>query len=66
MTTEMSSSPQSLMRSGGVELLCELSSSPHEPLAQNALWAIKNLVFHAPDLLKTSVMTVFGWPRLRE
>lgn len=54
------------MNDGGLELLCSLTQSPYEPLALNALWAIKNLVFHSSDGLKTEIMMVFGWTSLRQ
>lgn len=45
--------------------MCELTHSNHEPLALNALWALKNLLFHANDAMKTQVMSVLGWDTLR-
>jgi len=42
-----------------------LTHSPHEPLALNALWALKNLTFHALDSMKTQVIGIFGWDSLR-
>lgn len=45
--------------------MCELTRSPYESLALNALWALKNLTFHALDGMKAQVMTVFGYNTLR-
>lgn len=38
---------------------------PYEPLVENALWALKNIVFHAPQSLKDEVMAALGWDALR-
>ena len=57
---------QSLLRTGGIEILCELTLSTYEPLALNALWAVKNLTFHALDGMKLDVMTILGWGALRK
>jgi hypothetical protein len=61
----MTELPQALLQGGGIELMCELTHSNHEPLALNALWALKNLLFHANDAMKTQVMSVLGWDTLR-
>ncbi|WVR04430.1 hypothetical protein IAU60_001433 [Kwoniella sp. DSM 27419] len=53
-----------VLRDNGLELLCELTNSPFEPLAVNALWALKNLCFHALESIKAQVVTVLGWDRL--
>lgn len=53
------------MRSGGLDLLVELSASSYEPLAENALWALKNVTFHAAESLKGEVMASLGWDNLR-
>ncbi|ORX34369.1 armadillo-type protein [Kockovaella imperatae] len=55
-----------LLREGGLELLCSLTHSPSEPLALNALWALKNLVFHGLESLKSQVMSVLTWSSLRD
>ncbi|KAK8846743.1 hypothetical protein IAR55_005830 [Kwoniella newhampshirensis] len=54
-----------LLLEGGLELLCELTRSTHEPLALNALWALKNLTFHAMESTKLQVTLTLGWDRLR-
>lgn len=54
-----------LLRGGGIELICDLTRSTYEPLALNALWALKNLTFRADDALKSTVMSVLGWTDLR-
>ncbi|WWD22052.1 hypothetical protein CI109_106540 [Kwoniella shandongensis] len=55
----------SLLREGGLDLLCDLTRSAHEPLALNALWALKNLTFHAMESTKLQVTLTLGWERLR-
>ncbi|ORY26906.1 armadillo-type protein, partial [Naematelia encephala] len=54
-----------LLQNGGIEVLCQLSHSAYEPLALNALWALKNLTFHATDILKAQVMAVLTWSTLQ-
>ncbi|WRT65023.1 uncharacterized protein IL334_001964 [Kwoniella shivajii] len=54
-----------LLRENGLELLCDLTNSPYEPLAVNALWAIKNLTYHAMESTKGMVTTALGWDRLK-
>jgi hypothetical protein len=56
---------QTVLKNGGIELLCELSQAPYEPLALNALWALKNLTFHALDSLKNQVMAILSWDKLK-
>jgi hypothetical protein len=34
-------------------------------LALNALWALKNLLFHAGEPIKSQVMTILGWDTLK-
>jgi hypothetical protein len=45
-------------------LLAGLTKSEHEPLRLNALWALKNMTFHAPDEVKVKVMDALGWQEL--
>ncbi|WVW78739.1 hypothetical protein I302_100699 [Kwoniella bestiolae CBS 10118] len=54
-----------LLREGGLELLCDLTKSPYEPLALNAMWAIKNMTYRAMDATKIMVATTLGYDRLR-
>ncbi|RSH90252.1 hypothetical protein EHS25_001586 [Saitozyma podzolica] len=65
LITDFSPLKAALLQGGGIELMCELTHSNHEPLALNALWALKNLLFHANDAMKTQVMSVLGWDTLR-
>jgi hypothetical protein len=55
-----------LIQGAGLSLLCGLTRSPHLPLAQNALWALKNLSFHALDSLKAQITSTLTWQSLRE
>lgn len=57
---------QKFLSAGGIELFVGLTSSTHEPLVENALWTLKNLLYHAPESLKSDVMAALGWPTLRE
>jgi hypothetical protein len=43
-----------------------LTKSEHEPLQLNALWALKNMTYHAPDEVKAKVMEALGWSELAE
>ncbi|WVF70073.1 hypothetical protein IAT40_004860 [Kwoniella sp. CBS 6097] len=54
-----------LVEKNALQLIAELTKSPHEPLALNALWALKNLTFHAMDSTKALVTSTLGWDRLR-
>lgn len=38
---------------------------PYEPLVENALWAIKNISYHATQQLKDDIMAALGWGALR-
>ena len=51
---------QKLISGGYLEMLCLLATSPRESIAVNALWALKNLLFHAPESLKAQVVTCMG------
>ncbi|WWD00304.1 hypothetical protein V866_007215 [Kwoniella sp. B9012] len=65
LITDFSPLKTVLLREGGLELLCDLTRSPYEPLALNAMWAIKNLTYHAMEATKIMVTTTLGWDRLR-
>ncbi|TXT11159.1 hypothetical protein VHUM_01910 [Vanrija humicola] len=65
LVTNFSPLKDKLLGNGGLELLVELTASPHEPLALNALWALKNVTYHAGEPLKAEVMAVLGWDTLR-
>ncbi|OCF37579.1 hypothetical protein I316_00705 [Kwoniella heveanensis BCC8398] len=54
-----------LVKENALQLISELTKSPHEPLALNALWALKNLTFHAMESTKALVTSTLGWDRLR-
>ncbi|KAK4689772.1 armadillo repeat-containing protein 8, partial [Tremellales sp. Uapishka_1] len=55
----------SLLKEGGVELLVDLTKSSHEPIVLNALWALKNLTFHATESVKNQVMGIFTYESLQ-
>lgn len=65
LVTNFSPLKDKLLGNGGLELLVELTASPHEPLALNALWALKNVTYHASEPLKAEVMAALGWDTLR-
>lgn len=56
---------QKLISAGHLNMLCSLAQSRHEPLSQNALWAIKNLTFHSSEAIKTQVMACMGFDSLK-
>lgn len=66
LVTDFSPLRAKLVMSGGVELLVSLTSSSYEPLALNALWALKNLTYHASETLKADVVRALSWRRLAE
>ena len=55
-----------MLKENGLPLLALLSHSPHEPLALNALWALKNLSFHALDPLKVQITHCLTFPVLQD
>jgi hypothetical protein len=57
--------PKAIINGPTLPLLCNLTCSPHIPLAQNALWALKNLSFHAVDTLKTQIITSLTYPKIQ-
>nr|XP_018265756.1 uncharacterized protein I303_02129 [Kwoniella dejecticola CBS 10117]OBR87914.1 hypothetical protein I303_02129 [Kwoniella dejecticola CBS 10117] len=54
-----------LLREGGIELLCDLTKSPYEPLALNAMWALKNITYHSMEVTRIMVTSTMGWERLK-
>lgn len=64
LVTDFSPLRQRLVDGGGVELLVSLTGSTYEPLALNALWALKNLTYHASETLKADVVHALSWRRL--
>lgn len=66
LVTDFSPLRAKLVMSGGVELLVSLTSSSYVPLALNALWALKNLTYHASETLKADVVSALSWRRLAE
>ncbi|WVQ97812.1 hypothetical protein IAU59_004927 [Kwoniella sp. CBS 9459] len=54
-----------LIKENALQLIADLTRCPHEPLALNALWALKNLTFHATESTKALVTSTLGWDRLR-
>ncbi|KAE8540327.1 hypothetical protein D1P53_003272 [Cryptococcus gattii VGV] len=47
-------------------IIVHLTHSSYTPLALNALWSIKNLLFHADLPTKSSFMSIFTYPWLRQ
>ncbi|WWC67683.1 uncharacterized protein I206_101595 [Kwoniella pini CBS 10737] len=54
-----------LLRENGIELLCDLTKSTYEPLALNAMWAIKNLTYHSMETTRIMITSTMGWDRLK-
>lgn len=54
------------MEQGGIEKLVELVNSPDNPLRLNAIWALKNLVYHAESDIKDSVMKALSYKKMEE
>ncbi|ODN75359.1 hypothetical protein, variant 1 [Cryptococcus amylolentus CBS 6039] len=60
MVTDFSPFRSVLVQDGTLRLLVGLTKSEHQPLALNALWAIKNLMFHSDLIAKRDVISHFG------
>ncbi|ODN96444.1 hypothetical protein L198_04158 [Cryptococcus wingfieldii CBS 7118] len=60
MVTDFSPFRSVLVQDGTLQLLVGLTKSEHQPLALNALWAIKNLMFHSDLMAKRDVISHFG------
>lgn len=52
---------QKLISAGYLDTICNLALSLQEPLALNALWALKNLTYHTTEPLKLQVMAGIGY-----
>ncbi|ODO03112.1 hypothetical protein I350_05957 [Cryptococcus amylolentus CBS 6273] len=59
MVTDFSPFRSVLVQDGTLQLLVGLTKSEHQPLALNALWAIKNLMFHSDLMAKRDVISHF-------
>ncbi|WVQ76763.1 hypothetical protein IAR50_006437 [Cryptococcus sp. DSM 104548] len=60
MITDFSPFRSMLVQNGTLLLLVDLTKSVHQPLALNALWAIKNLLFHSDLSTKKAAISHFG------
>ncbi|GMK56304.1 hypothetical protein CspeluHIS016_0301440 [Cutaneotrichosporon spelunceum] len=65
LITDFSPLKSKIADPGGLELLAGLTTVPYEPLVENALWAFKNLSYHATQQLKDDIMSALGWDALR-
>ncbi|CAG8661632.1 5355_t:CDS:10, partial [Racocetra persica] len=58
---EFSPMRKQIMEQGGIEKLVKLVHSPDNTLRLNAIWALKNLVYHAESEVKYRVMEVLTY-----
>lgn len=61
---EFSPCKESLLDSGAIEILCELTKSESAPLRLNGVWAIMNLSFQAEQHVKTEIINSLGTDRI--
>jgi armadillo repeat-containing protein 8 len=57
---------KAVIERGGVEQLVKLIQTENEELRLNAVWALKNMLFHTDLETKKNVVTCLGWPKLME
>lgn len=51
---------QTLLSGPAIDTICELTYSPHELLAVNAMWTIKNAMFKSTDAVKARLLSALG------
>ncbi|CAG8447099.1 5635_t:CDS:10 [Scutellospora calospora] len=61
LVLEFSPMRKQIMEQGGIEKLVKLVHSPDNTLRLNAIWALKNLVYHAESEVKYRVMEVLTY-----
>ncbi|WWC87229.1 uncharacterized protein L201_002117 [Kwoniella dendrophila CBS 6074] len=54
-----------LLNENVLEILCDLTKSSYEPLALNAMWALKNYTYHSVEAGKSMIGSNLGWDRLK-
>ncbi|KAI9834474.1 MAG: hypothetical protein M1826_002628 [Phylliscum demangeonii] len=60
LVLEFSPIREAIAQEGVLKILCEHARSSHLPLQQNAIWALKHLVFAAGNELKTACIQELG------
>ncbi|KAJ3190404.1 Armadillo repeat-containing protein 8 [Gaertneriomyces sp. JEL0708] len=55
---------KTVLEKGGLERLIEMANSMDDKLRLNAVWALKNLLYHADSGVKAKVMAQLGWTGL--
>ncbi|KAF0444540.1 ARM repeat-containing protein [Gigaspora margarita] len=63
---EFSPMRKQIMEQGGIEKLVKLVHSPDNTLRLNAIWALKNLVYHAESEVKYRVMEVLTYQTMEK
>lgn len=61
---EFSPAKESLLDSGAIEILCELTKSSNPSLRLNAVWGIMNVCFQAEQHIKTEIINSLGTDRI--
>ncbi|PXF49945.1 Armadillo repeat-containing protein 8 [Gracilariopsis chorda] len=65
LVLEFSPIRTSILENGGICILTGLLSSVDDELRENALWALKNILFKADSETKTAVMNQLGYTNLQ-
>lgn len=61
---EFSPAKESLLESGIIAILCELTKSDYQPLRLNAVWALMNMAFQADQNVKSEIISQLGTDRI--
>ncbi|CRK97029.1 CLUMA_CG010307, isoform A, partial [Clunio marinus] len=61
---EFSPAKESLLDSGAISILCELTKSPNAALRLNGAWALMNMAFQAEQHVKTEIINALGTDRI--
>lgn len=61
---EFSPAKESLLDSGAIDILCELTKSPNPALRLNGSWALMNMAFQAEQHVKTEIINALGTDRI--
>lgn len=61
---EFSPCKDSLLDSGAIEILCELTKSENASLRLNGTWALMNMAFQAEQHVKTEIINTLGTERI--
>jgi hypothetical protein len=61
---EFSPAKESILDSGAINILCELTKSQNQALRLNGCWALMNMAFQAEQHVKTEIMNTLGTDRI--